>query len=230
MVHHSEKTMYTIYKTRPIPKKYSFLYETEFYPLYFNKLGEYIFLTFTINKKLYISIRGDRPDMEILKSSLFSKEVMRLDGHNSCNVHERALRYFELSYRDMKSQIDSFLNLYPEGTIEFCGYSSGGSVAILATVKFQYLYPCNIFHCTTFGSFKPGGHTLRYQINSLPGRIQNFVLRGDKISSLPPNDQGYVMPKIVIISRSRCFEIMNRERKYSLKDYLASMTNCRFVV
>lgn len=230
MVHHSEKTMYTIYKTRPIPEKYSFLYGTEFYPLYFNKLGEYIFITFTINKKLYISIRGDIPDVEILKNSLFSKVKMILDRHNSCNVHEIPLRYLELSYRDIKSQIDSFLNLYPDGTIEFCGYSSGGSVAVLATVKFQYLYPFNIFHCTTFGSFKPGGHSLRSQINSFPGRIQNYVLMGDKISSLPPDDQGYVMPKIAIISKSRCFELMNREKKYRLKDYLDSMSNCRFVV
>lgn len=230
LVQYSEETLYNVYKTRPIPEKYSFLYETEFYPLYFNRIDKYKFITFTINGKLYISIGGKSPDTKILRNSLISKAGMGLDKHNSCTVHEIPYNYLKLAFDDIKSQLDSFFNLYPEGEVEFCGYSAGGAVANIATARFQYVYPFNNFHCTTFGSFKPGGISLMKQLNSFPGRIQNFVLKGDKISSLPPKDQGYIMPKMVIISRGRFLDSITRERKYSFVDYICSMKKCSFLV
>ena len=230
LTHHSESNMYKIYHQRPITKNYSFLYDMEFYPFYFNRIGEYIFITFTMKGKLYISIRGDRPEPYDLRSSLFKKVRLDLDVYESCNVHINSYNYLRLAYSDIKSQICSYLNIYPEGEIEFCGYSSGGYVAIIATIKFQYIYQFNRFHCTTFGSFKPGGTTLSNKIRKLPGRIQNYLLEDDLISSLPPEDQGYIMPRKVIISKNRCFNFGNRNRIVKLKDYFRSIENCSFIV
>ncbi len=107
-------------------------------------------------------------------------------------VHAGFLYNYKAVRQKVLDEIDSYLNLNPEGTIYILGHSSGSASAYFCTADLIVNRDCDErLYCMTGASPRAGGAELKKLIEESPAECHRIVNGSDMVPTVPPESMGY---------------------------------------
>jgi len=177
--------MKKIYYSRPLTKKYNFLYNYKNkFKFISNEQDCQVYITKHNNILLSI-FRGTDSLIDIKHNINITRKHMpipNIDIDNYPLIHEGFLQKFDSIKKNIDLEIQKYSNIpNTNKQIIFCGYSLG-ALSLLVSTHFMYKYNIQI-HCITFGCPRVGNKQFVKLYNKkILTSLFNIILLGDSLT------------------------------------------------